>query len=59
MDSKELQRAAKAVSFRDQKLTVFEILLLFCQAEEAGKTSFTYKDIKCTLNQYLRSKTEP
>ncbi|MEF2814084.1 MAG: hypothetical protein U0N00_05830 [Oscillospiraceae bacterium] len=58
MDNKELQRAAKTVSFRDQKLTVYEILSMFRQAEKEGKTSFTYKEIKYALNQFLQSKSE-
>lgn len=58
MDCNDIQRAAKTVSFRDQKLTVLEILSLLQQAAEAGKTEYTYKEIKCFLNRFLWSKAE-
>lgn len=58
MDNKEPQQAVRTVNFRDQKQTVYEIFSLLQQAEEAGKVSFTYKEIKYTMNRYLQSKSE-
>lgn len=58
MNHQEIPRGSKPISFRDQKLTVLEILELFRQAEAAGKTEFTFKDIKRTLHQFLMSKAE-
>ena len=58
MENREIPRGRTPISFRDQKLTVLEILELFRQAEEAGKTEFTFKDIKRTLHLFLMSKAE-
>ena len=58
MEHPEIPRGRRPISFRDQKLTVLEILELFRQAEEAGKTEFTFKDIKRTLHWFLMSKAE-
>lgn len=58
MEHQEIPRGEKTISFRNQKLTVLEILELFRQAEEAGKTEFTFKDIKRTLHQFLMGKAE-
>ena len=58
MEHQKIPRGRKPISFRDQKLTVLEILELFRQAEEAGKTEFTFKDIKHTLHRFLMSKAK-
>ena len=58
MEHQEIPRGEKTISFRDQKLTVLEILEMFRQADEAGMTEFTFKDIKRTLHQFLMSKAE-